>query len=216
MRRRITDLRFEISKLKTRPAFAGGYGGPANSNMNETKSRMGMIAHFEKEVRDEISRMIWDGKSYPKIITAMGAKGIKLNKGVLTTWRQGGYQDWMSEQEQVLHLGRIREFALQVVKETQGTAIQEAGMQVAAGQVYEMLTKFDAQVLREKFGVDAEGYTKLVNVMARLGDGALRYEKYRAEVEARKERILRELEEGKREGMTKARFARIERNLNLT
>src|SRR5262249_33150434 len=96
LRRRIADLRFEISKLKTEDLLRRRLRrtGEEEVFMNETRARTGMIAHFEKEVRDEISEMIWDGKSYRKIVAAMAEKGIQLNKGVLTTWRRGGYQDW--------------------------------------------------------------------------------------------------------------------------
>jgi len=183
--------------------------------MNVRRSGNGRIAHLEKELRDEICRMIWDGKSYPKIVAAMGEKGLKLFKQNLVTWRRGGYQDWLSDQEHVLNLERIREYALRIVKEHQGTAIQEAGIQVAAAQVYELLVNFDASVLRKKFKGDTAGYTKLVNVMARLGDGALRYERYRAEVAERKAKIQAQIEEVQRGGLTKERLANIEKELNL-
>jgi len=157
--------------------------------------------------------MIWDGKSYPKIVAALGEKGIKLFRQNLTTWRRGGYQDWLTEQEQVLHLERIREFALRVVKENEGAVIQEAGLKVAAAQIYELLVSLDPKVLKEK--LNTEGYARLVNVMARLGDGGLRYEKYRAEVAEKKAMILKEIEKAKNGGATKERWERIERKLNL-
>jgi hypothetical protein len=78
-----------------------------------------------------------------------------------------------------------------------------------------VLLEFDTKVLKEQLNGDAEGYAKLVHVMARLSEGGLKYEKYRAEVAEGKARILKELEMGRKEGMTKARFRRIEGNLNL-
>jgi len=87
---------------------------------------------------------------------------------------------------------------------------------VAAAQIYELLMNYDPKVLKERLKEgDTSDYAKLVNVVARLSDGGLKHERYRDEVVERKERIMRELEQGKREGMTKERFARIERNLNL-
>jgi hypothetical protein len=178
--------------------------------------RTGTVARLPSEARDEINRMLSNGGTYREIIAAMAAKGIKLQKNVLTTWLRGGHQDWLADEERFVKMERIREFALRVVKENQGTAIQEAGLQVAAAQIYELLMEFDPAALKEHLNKgDAHGYAKLVNVMARLSDGGLKHERYRDEVTERKERIVRELEKGKREGMTKARFARIERNLNL-
>jgi len=178
--------------------------------------RTGTIACLPSEAREEINKMLSNGARYREIIAAMAAKGIKLQKNVLTTWMRGGHQDWLAVEEHLMRLERIRDFALRVVKENQGTVVQEAGLQVAAAQIYEVLMEFDATVLKEhlKKG-DAHSYAKLVNVMARLGDGGLKYEKYRGDVAERKERVLRELAKGKRGGMTKARFERIERNLNL-
>src|SRR5437763_9559202 len=103
---------------------------------------------------------------------------------------------------------RMREAAVRVVKGNEGTAISEAGLQLAASQIFQVLLEFDPKVLNEQLNGNAEGYAKLVHAMARLSEGGLRYEKYRAEVAERKAKIFRELEVGKKEGMTKARFRR--------
>jgi hypothetical protein len=175
----------------------------------------GFVARLTHELREEISRMLWDGVIYKKIIAAMAGKGIKMYADSLTTWLKGGYQDWLQEQERLSQGERMMASALRVVKESQGTLIQEAGLQLAASQIYQVLMDFDPKVLKKKLNRNAEGYARLVHVMARLSEGGLKYDRYRAEVAERKEKILRELEKGKRGGMTKARFARIEGNLNL-
>lgn len=146
----------------------------------------------------------------------MGAKGVKLGKNVLITWRRGGFQDWLVDEERLRKLDRVREFALRVVKQSEGAVVQEAGLQVAAAQIYELLMEFDPEVLKEQMKKgDADGYTRLVKVMTRLGDGGLKYEKYREEVSAKKAEMLQELEQAKKGGLTRERLERIERNLNL-
>jgi hypothetical protein len=188
---------------------------PGDSDDGVKRRGRGAVARLAHELREEISRMLWDGVRYREIIGAMGAKGIKLSMNSLTTWLKGGYQDWLGAQERGSQGERMVASALKVVKEKQGTLIQEAGLQLAAEQIYQVLMDFDPKVLKKGLKGDVSEYAKLVNVMARLGDGGLRYEKYRAEVAERKERILKELKKAERGGMTKARFRRIEGNLNL-
>jgi len=88
------------------------------------------------------------------------------------------------------NIEKLREFALKVVQSNEGTIMQQAGMKMAAAQIYELLMNYDAQVLKERLKEgDAVDYAKLVNLMARLSDGGLKQEKYRDEVEERKARI---------------------------
>lgn len=179
------------------------------------RRRTGYVARLAHEVREEINRMLLDGMSYPKIAEAMGKKGIVLKERSVSSWSRGGHQDWLKEQEQVFQMDRMRESALRMVQRNEGAKVSEAGLQLAAAQIFEVLLEFDPKVLKRKLNGDAEVYARLVHVMARLSEGGLKYEKYRAEVAERKERLLRELAEVKKEGLTRARLTRIEGDLNL-
>jgi len=55
--------------------------------------RTGTIARLPSEAREEINRMLSNGGTYREIIAAMAAKGIKLQKNVLTTWIKEEHQD---------------------------------------------------------------------------------------------------------------------------
>ena len=176
------------------------------------RSAVGRLTH---ELREEISRMLWEGVTYREIRAAMRAKGVKLSNNSLTTWLKGGYQDWLGAQERSSQGERMMASALKVVKEKQGTLIQEAGLQLAASQIYQVLMDFDPKVLNKGLNRNGEGYARLVHVMARLTEGELKYERYRAEVAERKERILKELQEAKEGGLTRARLRRIEGDLHL-
>ena len=173
------------------------------------------VAALRHELREEISQMLWDGATYGAIGAAMAAKGIKLSPNVLMTWLRGGYQDWLAKQERLSQGERMMASALKMVKESQGTVIQEAGLQLAATQIYEVLKDFNPKVLTKKLYRDGEGYARLVQMMARLSDGGLKYEKYRAEVAERKRKLLEDIEEGKKGGATLELWERMEGNLNL-
>jgi hypothetical protein len=193
----------------------GVEGSSRSAKSDVQRRRTGFVARLGKVVRDEINGMLLDGMSYPKICKALARKGIVLRERSIRSWRSGGYQDWLQEQERLSQGERMMASALKVVKENHGTVIQEAGLQLAASQIYQVLMDFDPKVLKKKLNKNAEGYAKLVHVMARLSEGGLKYERYRAEVAERKEKILKELQKAKEGGLTKERLRRIEGNLNL-
>jgi hypothetical protein len=177
-----------------------------------TRSFVGGLRH---ELREEICRMLWDGAKYREIVAAMAGKGIKMYANYLTTWLRGGYQDWLAKQERTEQGERMMASALKVVKEKQGTLIQEAGLQLAASQIYQVLMDFDPKVLKKGLNRNGEGYARLVQMMARLSEGELKYERYRAEVATRKEKLLKDIEEGKKGGATLEFWERMEGNLHL-
>jgi hypothetical protein len=183
---------------------------PNDGVTRRTRSFVGGLRH---ELREEICRMLWDGAKYREIVAAMAGKGIKMYANYLTTWLRGGYQDWLAKQERTEQGERMMASALKVVKEKQGTLIQEAGLQLASSQIYQVLMDFDPKVLKK--GLNRNGYARLVQMMARLSEGELKYERYRAEVATRKEKLLKDVAEGKSGGATKELWERMEGNLNL-
>jgi len=110
---------------------------------------------------------------------------------------------------------RAREFALQMVRENEGNAIQEAGLAIAATHIYELLLDFDPATLREKLDSEPANYARIVGALAKLSDGGLKYERYRAEVAEKKAQIEKELAGAKEGGLTEEAIAEIEKALKL-
>lgn len=178
--------------------------------------RTGIVACLPKEAREEVNQMLLNGARYREITAAMAEKGYRVQKNALTTWLRGGHQDWLRVEERLTNIERLREFAMRIVRSNEGTVMQEAGMKVAAAQIYELLLNYDLDVLKERLKEgDASIYAKLVNVMARLSDGGLKQEKHRDEVEERKENSKAQREEAQRGGLRKEDLASIEKDLNL-
>lgn len=182
-----------------------------------SKKRNGKVAHLEKEHRDLINRMLQDGATYLEIIGALAERGISgISDQNLINWKDGGYQDWLEEQTRLQDMRARREFAMEVVKENQGSHVHEAGLQIAASQIYELLSDFDVETLKEKLSGDPENFARVVNAMAKLSDSGLKYERYHAEVQAAKERMQRELNAAKSKGgITPETLERIEHELRL-
>ena len=81
--------------------------------------------------------------------------GVEPQWNKLTGWRKGGYRDWREEQLRLQDMRETREFALKVVKGSKGKAVAEAGLEVAAAQLYELLMKFDFARLKRKMTSNA-------------------------------------------------------------
>ncbi len=181
------------------------------------RRRTGAIANMPKVLRDEINRMLEDGVIYPQIVARVAQQGHEINKFHLMTWRQGGYQDWLREQDRLADMRIMREFAQDVVRENQGKDLQEAAIQIAASHIYQVLMEYNPKKLKRHLEAgDSVAYARLVTALAKLSDGGLKYERYRAEVVEKKERMQKLLDQAKGgHGMSDEELAEFERLLNL-
>jgi hypothetical protein len=120
----------------------------------------------------------------------------------------------LREQERLQRLRTLREFALEIMKD-ESSRLKEAGIEIAAAQIYELLADFDPLSLREKLDGDPAQFARIVGALARLSDGGLKYERYRAEVAERKAEIERDLAKAGPGGLTPEAVAEIERKVRL-
>src|SRR4030095_31550 len=91
-------------------------------NPHPSSRRNGKIARLPKETRDMINRMLDDGIPYHVIIDELGEAGEGLNTQNLTNWKQGGYQEWVKNQERIDRARIQTEHAIDLLRETNGTA----------------------------------------------------------------------------------------------
>src|SRR4051812_24841372 len=110
--------------------------------------RTGKIARLPKAVRDTINQMICDGFTYLEIIHALGDVGKGMLENNLATWKAGGYQDWLKEQQRLDEMRVQQEFAIDLVRANDGTETHQAALQVAALRVLDVLSQFDSKNLK--------------------------------------------------------------------
>lgn len=190
--------------------------GPARSRSRSRRRRTGKIARLPKDLRDIINLMLRDGATNDEIRDRLSFHKEELNDQNILNWKEGGYQDWLKDQERLDDMRARREFAMDVVKNNEGSAVHEAGLQIAASQIYELLSDFDVETLKEKLEGDPENYSRVVNAMAKLSDSGLKYERYHAEVQAAKQRIEAELGRARNKGgLQPETLERIEAELKL-
>src|SRR5439155_1562623 len=135
-----------------------------------------------KIIRDSLNQMVLDGLPYRKIIEQLGEHGKGLNQQNFTNWKKGGHQDWLDQQARLEDMRDKREFALDIVRENAGGELQEASIQIAASQIYQILMDYDLRALKKSLKCDPENYARVINALSKLSDGGLKFDRYRAEV----------------------------------
>jgi hypothetical protein len=191
-------------------------------------ARTGKIARLKKLHRDAVNGMLRDNCSAESVIRFVAelaeageqdADGAAIqipNDQNITNWREGGFADWLKEQTRLDDMRAKREFALEIVKQNEGGKIHEAGLNLAASQIFELLQDFDVATLKEQLAEDPENYSKIVSALARISKEALGFEKYRELVAESKRKIEAALDADKgKGGITPETLEKIRNELNL-
>lgn len=156
-----------------------------------SNQRTGKIARLPFEVRTEVNGMIRDNIPYMHIIAFLAAKKHEgINEQNLTNWKDGGHQDWLKEQGRLEDMAAKREFAFQIVKENDGSKLHEANLHLAASQIYEVLTDFDPQRLKDLLDEKPENYADVVNALGKLSKSNVELQKYKDAVAEQKKKII--------------------------
>ena len=159
--------------------------------------------------------MLEDGVTYAEIIKRLGRAGKGIEEQSIRRWRKWGHQEWLEEERRLQAMRFNHDAALRIVKENKGKAVQEAGLQIAATHIYELLSTFNPSTLKQKLRGNPENYARIVNVLARISDGGLKFERYRAEVAERKAKIELAIKRAREGGITPETLTRIEEEIKL-
>jgi hypothetical protein len=151
-------------------------------NPQPSSRRNGKIARLPKETRDMINRMLDDGIPYHVIIDELGEAGEGLNAQNLTNWKKGGYQEWVKNQDLIERTRAQTELAIDLLRQTDGTAnaarVVEACHMVGATQLMEALLDHGDEAIKKLLVDKPETYIRILNIVCRLADSGLRYEKH--------------------------------------
>ncbi len=145
--------------------------------------RTGKIARLPKDLRDVVNFALRDGATYRSVLALLETHGqAGINEQNLTNWKEGGYQDWLKEQDRLADLTAQRDFAIEAVKASSGSPIPEAGLRVAGSQLLDVMSSFDLEKLKSALNEDPAAYMDLLNALAKISKGALDIERYRSTV----------------------------------
>jgi Protein of unknown function (DUF3486) len=177
--------------------------------------RKGKIAQLPKEIRDKINVMMQNGESYPAIIEYFRPSGLILLPKNLSNWFVGGHQDWLREQRSVDENRRRREFATDLFSEKDGPQIHQATLQVAATNLCQLLVDLDPVAMRETLEDNPDKYTRLLNAIARLSDGAIKCDRHRTDEAERHAKIEKINAPAQKRGISDESLKAAEDKLNL-
>jgi hypothetical protein len=151
-------------------------------NPPPSSRRNGKIARLPKETRDMLNRMLDDGIPYHVIIDELGEAGDGLNTQNLTNWKQGGYQEWVKNQELIEQTRVQTETAIDLLRATDGAAnaakVVEACHMVGATQLLHALLDHGDEAVKKLLVNNPDTYIRILNIVCRLSDSGLRYEDY--------------------------------------
>lgn len=152
-------------------------------NPQPSSRRNGKIARLPKETRDMINRMLDDDIPSHVIIDELGEVGEGLNAQNLTNWKQGGYQDWVKNQELIEQTRAQTETAIDLLRETDGAAnaakVVEACHMVGATQLLHALLDHGDEAVKKLLVNSPDTYIRILNIVCRLADSGLRYDEHR-------------------------------------
>jgi hypothetical protein len=147
------------------PCFSGNRGN-------------GKVARLPKDIREHLNNMILDGVSYAEIIRRLGEPAEHLKPDNIHQWKKYGYQDWLLEREWLERVSSKAEFSTDVLAAPDSSNLHEAGLRIAAAQMFDQLMRFNA-ASQNGASDQPEKFARLVNALSRLTREALAFQKYR-------------------------------------
>ena len=140
--------------------------------------RNGKIARLPNDVREVVNQMIRDGAEYSEIVEELRVLGHEdIRPRNVSRWYQGGYQDWLKEQNQLEELKREKEFAARFLKENAGSSMHEAALQLMTLQMFRLLQRFDMEGLEEGLEATPQNYSGLLRAFTQVSRRATEYER---------------------------------------
>ncbi|MDB6121514.1 MAG: hypothetical protein JWQ71_507 [Pedosphaera sp.] len=131
--------------------------------------RTGLIARLPMDIREHLNTELENGLPYSEICLWLAEEGYPgFNKGHISSWYKGGYQDWLKDIQRLEELNERMDYVRRFNFELDGDTFQEASLKVAAIQCFEVLNKLDVNALQEKLAEKPEMYLRLINSLCRL------------------------------------------------
>jgi len=113
-------------------------------------ARTGKIARLPLAIREELNMRLRDnesgqtllewlnGEEVVKQVLAKSFNGEPINDANLSIWRQGGFAEWLEDQDRVHRIEKLSELSLRLAKASGGN-LSEGLLAIAAGKLQEAL-----------------------------------------------------------------------------
>jgi len=194
----------------------------AVATIQKPVTRKGKVAHLPKEARDRINQLMSDGFTYLEIIAELGPIGQGLTENNLSNWKDGGYLEWLQEQQRLDRMRVRQEFAKDLVRENSGITSHQAASQIAALNLCDIVDDFEPAILKKALLNDAElyvkllkAYTHLLNTMPKLSHAEVECEIRRDDQAEHAAQLAKDQPSTKPPGLSDKARHEMENKLNL-
>jgi len=194
MKNNITVLQTESTAQNPETAlpkmiqFASHLAAPTSG-----RQRVGKIARLPLVIRQRLNSMLDDGIPYDQIlgdIPELSPAGVTTRN--ISTWKQGGYQDWLRQQEIKLDAQLTAEAALELAQDIESPEkISAATEIILAVQVYRAL----GQLHKNNEPLNEENITRLLKlgrIHASLNSQQINRERLKLQTEIAQRKLGRE------------------------
>ncbi len=115
-----------------------------------TEARKGKIARLSRTLRDEVCERLRDGETAAdicqwlnklpsvQVLLAKAFKAEPISEQNISTWRAGGYTEWLADQDRVESIQRLSDYSARLAQAA-GTSLSAGACAVAAGRIQNML-----------------------------------------------------------------------------
>ena len=157
---------------------------PAAEEKKQTRNGNGNIARLSVPLRDQVGVMVLDGVPYAEIIASLGEAGEGIRPVHITNWKSGTFGDWLQDYERRQAMVDKHQSAQALVTHTDGTALSEAGLRLAAAQMNEFLLAVKPAAFAEALVEKPELYLRLINTISRVNESTVLAARARAAQQA--------------------------------
>lgn len=137
-------------------------------------ARTGKIARLPLAIREELNHRLRENENGQTLLEWLNAlpqcQDAPINDANLSLWRQGGFAEWLQDQDKVHRIEKLSELSLRLAKASGGN-LSEGLLAIAAGKLQEALeagceVEFDEATGKETIsGVPVD---KLTNAVAKI------------------------------------------------
>ncbi len=168
----------KTSDVETEP-HAAAETSPPPEPVHAGRRRNGKVARLPREAREFINVMLADGAPYSVITAKLAEQGHQLSPDNISNWRTGGHQDWLKEQAWLEEMRARLDFAAQIVHSENGDLCDAASLRIAVIRMYSLIMTFDPASLIDKIAQQPSAYARILNVLCKLTDNAVKLERHR-------------------------------------
>jgi len=144
-----------------------------------SRPRRSQIARLPKEVREHINQMLDDGSTNLQVMAWLAENGHgNFNDMVISRWRNGGYQDWLTAQERL----DDRQYKVELAQQ-QGTAgdpvFHDAGVNIIAQEFYDAFSRLNFQELTARARENPDKLIRLLQIFIQFNRYCLQRDRFR-------------------------------------